>query len=87
MRTEAAASLPRPNAVTGSSDSCNPASPNLHFSDVGTSDPFCKHVHFLWAKGIIAGCSETEYCPGAAVTRDAMAKFLGNAFGLVLYAP
>jgi hypothetical protein len=76
-----------PDPVTGFSYSCNPASPNLHFSDVVVSDSFCKHAHFLWARGVISGCSATEYCPGTQVGRDEMAKFLANAFGLQLYGP
>ena len=61
--------------------------PNSHFTDIGTSDAFCKHVHFLWAKDIISGCTGTTYCPAHGVTRGEMARFLGNAFDLVLYAP
>jgi hypothetical protein len=76
-----------PDPVTGLSYSCESASPSVHFSDVPASDSFCKHVHFLWARGIISGCSSTQYCPGASVTRDAMAKFLSNAFELQLYGP
>jgi hypothetical protein len=76
-----------PDPTTGLSYSCAAASPNVHFIDVPASSPFCKHVHFLWAKGIVSGCSATHYCPTQAVTRDAMAKFLANGFGLDLYAP
>ena len=76
-----------PDPVTGFSYSCNPASPNLHFTDVAVSDNFCKHTHFLWAKGVIAGCSSNEYCPIEQVGRDEMAKFLANAFRLELYGP
>jgi hypothetical protein len=76
-----------PDPVTGLSYSCNPATPNLHFTDIGTSDSFCKHVHYLWAKNIVSGCSATQYCPTQGVTRDQMARFLGNAFNLVLYGP
>ncbi|MGE5276353.1 MAG: S-layer homology domain-containing protein [Acidobacteriota bacterium] len=72
---------------TGRSYSCNAGSPNLHFTDVPVTNAFCKHIHFLWAKDIVAGCSATQYCPGLPVTRDAMAKFLGNAFNLKLYGP
>jgi len=36
---------------------------------------------------VIAGCSATQYCPTQSVTRDAMAKFLDNAFGFQLYGP
>jgi hypothetical protein len=76
-----------PDPVTGLSYSCNPASPVIHFTDVPASDSFCKSVHFLWARGVIAGCDATQYCPGLPVSRDQMAKFLSNAFGLSLYGP
>ena len=75
------------DSVTGLSYSCDPASPNVHFTDVPITDPFCKDAHYLWAKGIISGCSPTEYCPIGEVTRDQMAKFLVNAFKLTLYGP
>ncbi len=73
--------------TTARSYSCVSGSANLHFTDVPVSNAFCKHIHYLWAKGIVEGCSATQYCPGAPVARDAMAKFLVNAFGLELYAP
>ena len=76
-----------PDPVTGLSYSCDAGSPNIHFTDVPATDTFCKHVHFLWAKGIIAGCSSTTYCPTGTVSRDQMAKFLVNAFALSLYGP
>ncbi len=76
-----------PDPNTGRSYSCAAGSPNLHFSDVPASNGFCKHVHYLWAKGIVDGCSASEYCPGAPVNRDAMAKFIVNGFGLQLYGP
>jgi hypothetical protein len=70
---------------TGRTYSCDATPPTLHFTDVPATDPFCKHIHYLWARGIVTGCSGTGYCPGQAVTRDAMAKFLSNGFGLTLY--
>ena len=76
-----------PEPVTGLSYSCDAGSPNVHFTDVPAADTFCKHVHYLWAKGIISGCSATTYCPTGTVSRDQMAKFLVNAFRLSLYAP
>ncbi len=70
--------------VTGLSFACDTGSPpsGQHFADVPSSDPFCKHVHFLWAKGIISGCHDdpSQYCPSQGVDRGAMAKFLANAF-------
>ena len=74
-----------PDPVTGFSYNCNFGG-NTHFSDVGPANAFCKHVHYLWAKGIIGGCSPTTYCPNDQVTRDAMSKFLTNAFNLLLYS-
>ena len=76
-----------PDPITGLSYSCDAGSPNLHFTDVPATDPFCKHVHYLWAKNIVGGCGATTYCPATVVTRDAMAKFLDNAFELQLYGP
>jgi CSLREA domain-containing protein len=76
-----------PDPVTGASYSCSAGSPSLHFSDVSVSDTFCKHAHFLWARGVIAGCSASQYCPSGQVGRDEMAKFLSNAFDLKLYGP
>jgi hypothetical protein len=71
--------------VTGFSYNCNGT--NIHFADVPASNVFCKHVHFLWAKGIVSGISPTQYGPGLPVTRDQMARFLSNAFNLQLYGP
>ena len=76
-----------PDPVTGNAYSCDAGSPNLHFADVPVSSPFCKHVNYLWARGVIGGCTDTNYCPAGDVTRDSMAKFLTNAFGLTLYGP
>jgi S-layer homology domain len=84
---DAAVPLTYSDPTTGLSYSCDPASPNSHFADVPDTDPFCKDANYLWAKGVIAGCSPTEYCPTGEVTRDAMAKFLVNAFKLKLYGP
>ena len=76
-----------PDPNTGLQYSCDPSSPNIHFVDVPATNSFCKHAHFLWAKGVIGGCTATEYCPDPPVARDAMAKFLANAFSLQLYGP
>ncbi len=73
--------------TTSRSYSCVSGSANLHFTDVPVSNAFCRHIHFLWAKGIVDGCTPTKYCPSSPVARDAMAKFIANGFGLQLYAP
>ncbi len=76
-----------PDPVTGMSYSCNPSSPSGLFFDVPATDPFCKHVHYLRATGVISGCGVTSYCPTQSVRRDEMAKFLSNAFARLLYGP
>ncbi|HEY7112442.1 MAG TPA: hypothetical protein VIA45_05865 [Thermoanaerobaculia bacterium] len=76
-----------PDPKTGFSYSCDSGSPNTHFTDVPASQPFCKHIHYLWATGVLGGCTPTTYCPSGTVTRDAMAKFIANGFGLTLYGP
>jgi len=72
---------------TGRSYSCDSASPSVHFTDVPDTDPFCKHVHYLWARGVLDGCGPDQFCASGDVTREEMAKFLVNAFGLKLYGP
>jgi hypothetical protein len=76
-----------PDPDTGLSYSCDAGSPNLHFTDVFPSDVYCRHAHYLWARGIISGCSASQYCPDLTIGRDEMAKFLTNAFKLLLYGP
>jgi hypothetical protein len=76
-----------PDPVTGLSYSCSAASPAIHFTDVGMSSPSCRLVHFLWARGVIAGCGPDTFCPRGDITRGEMAKFLVNAFDLKLYGP
>ncbi|HKF44810.1 MAG TPA: S-layer homology domain-containing protein, partial [Thermoanaerobaculia bacterium] len=76
-----------PDPVTGRSYSCNPASPNLFFTDITTSDVFCRHTHYLWAKNVISGFADGSFGPGLLVTRGAMAKFISNGFGFTLYSP
>jgi hypothetical protein len=76
-----------PDPVTGLSYSCDPAAPAVFFGDVPAGNAFCRPVHYLWARGVIAGCAPNVYCPSQSVTRDQMAKFLSNAFGLLLYGP
>ena len=63
-------------------------SPTIHFTDVPVSDAFCKHVHYLWAEGNHRRAAAARpHLPRDAVTRDAMAKFIVNGFGLQLYGP
>jgi hypothetical protein len=50
------------------------------FSDVPASDPMFKYVQKLWDMGITVGCTETNYCPSLAVTREQMAAFIIRAF-------
>jgi hypothetical protein len=73
--------------VTGRAYNCQSLTPNVFFTDVPYTDPFCAPIHYLWARGFIAGCGATTYCPGDPVTRDAMAKFLVNTYDLKLYGP
>ena len=76
-----------PDGATGRSYSCDAGAPNLHFADVVASDAHCRHAHYLWARGFIAGCSDSQYCPDSDVTRGQLAKFLVNAFQLNLSSP
>ena len=49
-----------------------PVPPTSTFTDVPASHPFCRHIHYLWARGIVAGCSRHALLPersGARATK------------------
>ncbi len=46
------------------------------FTDVPAGNPFCPWIEELARRGITAGCSLSEYCPGNPVTRQQMAVFI-----------
>ena len=56
------------------------------FTDV-PNDFFGPFIEDLARRGITGGCTATEYCPGAPVTRVQMAAFLARTFGLSVYGP
>jgi hypothetical protein len=50
----------------------------------------CVHVfqsEELARRGVVSGCAPQRYCPADAVTREQMAVFLTQTFGLTLYGP
>jgi glucose/arabinose dehydrogenase len=52
------------------------------FADVPCSSAFAAWVYELLARGITAGCTPQQYCPGSPITRAQMAVFLVKTFGL-----
>jgi len=61
--------------------------PTTLYADVPASSPFCAWIEELTRRGVVGGCGDGNYCPGAPVTRDQMAAFIGGTFGLTLYGP
>jgi hypothetical protein len=55
------------------------------FADVPASNPFAKWIEELYLRGVVAGCGGGNYCPTDPVTREQMAVFLTQTFGLKLY--
>jgi subtilisin-like proprotein convertase family protein len=55
------------------------------FADVPASSGFCRWIEELERRGVVTGCSATNYCPTAPVTREQMSVFLAVTFGLTLY--
>ena len=56
-----------PNACTG------------RFADVPVTHPFCGFIERLAEDGITGGCTATNFCPDAPVTRAQMAVFIETA--------
>ena len=69
---------------TGRHYDCTDGQPN-HFIDVPDTVGFCPHVHYIWARGVVGGCTGNRYCPYQSVLRAQMAAFLVNGFALSLY--
>lgn len=53
------------------------------FSDVPDSNAFHTNISRVYGARITTGCSATEYCPSANVTREQMAAFLARSGGRV----
>jgi len=60
----------------------SPAPPTPSFADVPPSHVFYQYIEALKASGITGGCTATQYCPDAPITRGQMAVFLARALGL-----
>jgi hypothetical protein len=56
-----------------------------HFSDVLNTAPYCRHVNYLWALGVIDGYGDGTFQPAGMVTRGQIAKFITTGFALSLY--
>ncbi|MFO1311877.1 MAG: S-layer homology domain-containing protein [Burkholderiales bacterium] len=63
---------------------CNPGGES-HFPDVAPTDTNCRHVNYLWARGMIDGYLDGTFKPALPVSRGQMAKFITNGFRLALY--
>jgi hypothetical protein len=59
----------------------SPAACKGRFIDVPIGHPFCGLIEKLAADGITGGCTPTEFCPDAPVTRGQMAAFIEAAIG------
>jgi len=49
------------------------------FSDVPPGDVGCKHIHYIAARKITAGCGGGRFCPGDLLNRWQMGVFLATA--------
>jgi hypothetical protein len=86
---EAGVPLAYTDPGSGNGYDCGASTPSTYFMDVPYTLAYCKHVHYLWATSVIAGCvaSPPSCCPASLARRDQTAKFLVNGFGMTLYDP
>ncbi len=65
---------------------CSGPSP---FVDVAAASGFCSNIEWVKNRGVTTGCAAVPggYCPGTAVTRDAMAAFMNRLTDAILPAP
>ncbi|HET9795923.1 MAG TPA: S-layer homology domain-containing protein [Thermoanaerobaculia bacterium] len=75
--------VPDSGNVSGlGSYACVPGGHSL-FADVAPTDLFCRHIHFIAARGLSFGCTDaarftSNYCPGIAINRRSMAVMLAR---------
>ena len=71
-------------SIEGSSNFTYTGTP--YFTDVPPTYPFFRFIQKLKDLGITSGCSATQFCPDAPITRSQMAAFLIAArYGAVTY--
>lgn len=66
---------------------CKASGGTSAFSDVPAALSFCKSIHYIFGKGITAGCAVWQYCPSSTIARKEMAVFLGRSATLVEATP
>ena len=71
------ANLPASGTVNGTAYGCGSGGSSV-FTDVAPESPYCRHVHFLAAQKVTAGCSATSFCPNSLTSRREMAVFLAK---------
>jgi hypothetical protein len=82
------AAVPVSGTVPGAGDyDCTAGGTSLFPNDVPPTDGGCRHVHYIYAQGLTAGCGAGSFCPSATLTRDQMAVFLSKGFHLTQYGP
>jgi hypothetical protein len=57
------------------------------FSDVPSSNPFCRWIEELARRGVVSGCGSGNYCPTSPVTREEMAVFVLRTLDPALQPP
>jgi uncharacterized repeat protein (TIGR01451 family) len=84
------AAVPSSGTAQGCAYNCATPAGTTCFSDVhpvpdpdGTAS--CKHIHYLYGRGVVSGYGNGTFQPASMVRRDQMAKFLANGFALKLY--
>ena len=84
------AAVPSSGTAQGCAYDCATPGGATCFSDViplpdpgGTAS--CKHIHYLYGRGVVAGYGNGTFQPASLVRRDQMAKFLANGFAMKLY--
>jgi len=82
------AAVPVSGTVPGVGDyDCVAGGTSLFPNDVPPTDGGCRHVHYIYAQGLTAGCAPGSFCPSETLTRDQMAVFLSQGFHFTQYGP
>jgi hypothetical protein len=64
--------VPASGQIAGMGYNCTAGGTSL-FSDVAVTDAFCRHAHFVVARGILDPCATSQFCPSSSLLRGDMA--------------
>lgn len=73
--------------AAGCSDSEGTSSDTFTTATTATTTATSAGVHYMWARGLMDGCTDTTFCPTDPAPRDVAAGVIARSFELSVNGP